>query len=265
MLNIQGMDPSSHSRSKHKLQSLKEDYVNSEVPFISICESWLKHHITNAQINIPNYQIVRQDRDKRHRGGVLLYVHNSLPTSNICSFDDGFCGAVMCYIKSINAVVASIYRPPGAPISSFENLLKFIQRNITDISNNQCDIFLMGDFNLPNMRWQHSAQIPEKPSVNASESLLTHFIEDNFLSQYVDKPTRRNNTLDIFLTNNSNIVLQCDSCNTSLSDHNIVEIKTTYNIKTTHDSETPPIPEFSFRSINLHKADFKKISDHIKS
>ena len=171
------MDPSAYSKSKHKLESFKEEHINSEVLWISICETWLKKHISNAQIYIPNYQIVRQDREKRRRGGVLLYVHNSLPVSNVCTFDDRFCGSVMCCVKSINAVIISVYRPPGCPISSFEKLLKFMQRNLTNISNSQSDIFIMGDFNLPNLTWQNSDQIPGTRTMNTSESLINNFIE----------------------------------------------------------------------------------------
>ena len=259
------MDPSAHSKSKHKLKSFREEHINRDVLWVSICESWLKKHISDAQIQIPNFQIIRQDREKRRRGGVLLYVHNSLPVSNVCTFDDRFCGAVMCSVKSINAVIISVYRPPGCPISSFEKLLKFIQRNLTNISNSQSDVFIMGDFNLPNLTWQNSDQIPGTRPMSASESLLTHFIEENFISQYVDKPTRGKNILDLFFTNNSNVVLQCDSSNTSLSDHNIVKIRSTYNMKDTYNSNMPPIPEFSFRSINLQKSDYDKISDHLKT
>ena len=46
-----------------------------------VCESWLKNHITDAQIAIPNIEIIRQDRKGRSHGGVLLYVHNSLPSA----------------------------------------------------------------------------------------------------------------------------------------------------------------------------------------
>ena len=87
-MNIQGIDPSAHSKSRHKLTCLIEEHINNSVPILALSETWLKPHIANAQINIQNYQIVRQDRISRDRGGVLLYVHNHLPTSNTDNFDD---------------------------------------------------------------------------------------------------------------------------------------------------------------------------------
>jgi exonuclease III len=150
ILNIQGMDPSAHSTSRHKLTNLKEEHVNSCVPIISLSETWLKPHITNAQINIPNYQIVRQDRLTRTRGGVLLYVHNHLPTSNIETFEDGTCEAVICSVKSINTIIASVYRPPNTPSHSFNNMLSFLQKSILRNNiNSHSDLIITGDFNLP--------------------------------------------------------------------------------------------------------------------
>jgi hypothetical protein len=265
------MDPSAFSNSKHKLTSLTEEHINSGDPnsddplFVSVCESWLKPHISDAQVNIPNYQIVRQDRMNRSRGGVILYVHNSLPTSNVRTFDDGTCEAVMCYIKSINTIVTSIYRPPDTSVSSFENLLKFIQETITEIANNNhCDLILMGDFNLPSMHWQQSDPSAEPHTPSISETKLSQFMEDNLLSQYIDKPTRQKNILDLFITNNPNIVLKSDISDTSLSDHKIIKVTTTYNLKAAPKSK-PKIPQHTFRSLNLQKADYNEINSHLKS
>ena len=262
MINIRGMDPGAYSKGNHKLTSLIEEHINNgvdDVPWIAVCESWLKPHIKDAQINIPNYETLRQDRVNRPRGGTLLYVHNSLPTSNLCTFDDGHCSAVMCYIKSINAILISLYRPPKTPVNSFKKLLKFIDNNITNISDrikSQCDIFVMGDFNPTDMSWNEGG----------SGALLTRFMEDHFLPQYIDKPTRDSNILDYFITNNSTFVLQTDTVeDKSLSDHNIVKIKSTYNIKTTHTRNTQHFQDHTFRSINLQKAKYSEINDHLKN
>ena len=195
------MNPGAYSKSRHKLQCLKEEHIDSNTAWISVLESCLEPHIKDAQVNIPNYQIHRQDRRIRDRGGVLLYVHDSLPTSNVETFDDSYCGAVLCYIKSIDAIVISVYRPPNAPVSSFEKLLKFTQKYISDISNkviNQCDVYIMGDFNLPNICWTVSDSYGDHSKLSESATLLTNFMEENFLCQCVDKPTRGNNILDIF-------------------------------------------------------------------
>ena len=259
------MDPSVYSKSRHKLTNLIEEHINKKVPAVSICESWLKPHITNAQINIPGYQIIRQDRINRARGGVLLYIHNSLPTSNTCTYDDDYCAAVLCEIKSKNLIIASVYRPPDTKPDSFANMLKFLQTNINKLSkNSQPEILIMGDFNLPAMSWQ-TVDVPERRTTNASESLLTQFNDENFLSQCIDQPTRQKNILDLLLTNNANMVLQTDVSETPLSDHNLIKVKTTYNIKTSTVNTKPQIPPHSFRSLNLQKTDFSEMDAYLNN
>ena len=188
-LNIQGMSPSVYSASRHKLTSLIEEHITESTPWIAIVESWLKPHIQDAQIQIPNYQILRQDRKKRERGGVVLFVHNNLPTSNVKTFDDSFCGGIVCELNSIKAILITIYRPPGAPDSSFENLLKFIQRYITETTddNEYRDIFFTGDFNLPEICWPICEKQTTQTKLSQSATLLLNFMEEHLLNHTVKK------------------------------------------------------------------------------
>ena len=47
---------------------------------VCIVESWLSEDIEDSELIIPNYQVLRLDRN-RHGGGILLYIHNSLTYS----------------------------------------------------------------------------------------------------------------------------------------------------------------------------------------
>ena len=267
------MDPSAHSRSSHKLQNFTEHHINdsnSPPVFISGCESWLKPHITNAQVNIPGYQTVRQDRVVRDRGGVILYVLNSLPVSGVETFDDDICEAVICSVKSINTTIASIYRPPNTKFESFDKLLRFLQRNIQNMCNkHHSDLIIMGDFNLPGLKWHHNGFSTETNSLTESEELFINFMEANLLTQYITDPTRvtntTSNTLDLFLTNNPNLVLHTKPEETNLSDHHLVNISTTYNVESNKAPKRPPIPERTFRRLNLQQADFESINSHLDS
>ena len=265
MMNIQGIDPSACSNSRHKLTSFIEEQVKDNVAFISFFESWLKPHITNAQLHIPNYQIVRQDRINRERGGVLLYVHNQLPTSDIETFDDGTCEAVICSVKSINTIIVSLYRPPNTPAHSFQGMLNFLQQYISKAScDKHYDLIITGDFNLPNLTWHQNNYSEESSKPTESEDLLINFMEENLLCQYITQPTRNRNILDLFLTNNPNLVLQSNSTPTPLSDHNIVSVQTTYNLNSTKTKVKLPIPPDTFRGLNLYKADWDKINAHLE-
>ena len=268
MLNMQGSDPSARSASNWKLTSFVEEHIDKKdsVPWICVCESWLKNHITDAQIAIPNFEIIRQDRNGRSHGGVLLYVHNSLPVSDISTYDDDICEAVVCHIKSINTKVAAVYRPPDTDTHSFENLLKFLHNKLNAGDPDKFTEFvIMGDFNLPGINWsENQSNLKERASSN-SNTLLLEFMENNLLSQYVKQPTRQKNILDLFLTNNPNLVLHTTSEETNLSDHNIVSIHTTYNLMSHTKCEKPQFKNQSFRDINLQKANFECINTDLNS
>ena len=265
VFNFRGMDPSvTNKDTRHKLVNFCEEHISDNVAVISICESWLKPHVTDAQIYIENYQIIRQDRVKRDCDGVVLYIHNSLPVTSSHYFDDDICEAVICYVNSIKSIFISLYRPPDTPTHSFEKLLQFMQKHIKNISNSKhLDIHIMGDFNLPEMPWNHENSVQK--SLSKSGQMLQNFMEGNLLSQYVQEPTRKSNILDLFLSNNSNLVLHCKPIETSLSDHKLVKVQTTHNINTKYCNQKPPIQPHTFRSLNFNKANFDQIDDHLKT
>ena len=61
--------------------------------------------------------------------------------------------------------------------------------------------------------------------VSISEKTLMNFMNDNFLCQYVNVPTRNQNILDLVLTNNDRLIQHVKSeKHALLSDHNLVEI-----------------------------------------
>ena len=272
MLNFQGMNPSADSTSSYKLTELVEEHIHKanmpkqSIPFIIISETWLKPFISNAQIAIPDYEIARQDRINRDCGGVLLYVHNTLPISDTLCYDDGTCEAVVCSVKSIKTKIASIYRPPNADAKSFENLLRFLDDALTDKNDpgRFNDIIIAGDFNLPNIDWKVSHIHSENKLSSSCENQLLCFMENHFLSQYVTEPTRGKNILDLFLTNNANLVLYSTAEDYKpMSDHNLVKVHTTYNMQLSSVNKKLHIPDGTFRSLDLHRADYEKINSHL--
>ena len=83
---MQGMIPDIHSKSFWKLKYLVEEFlnkINKRIPFLALTETWLKSHIKDAQIAIPQYQIVRADREGRERGGALLYIYTKISQSSM--------------------------------------------------------------------------------------------------------------------------------------------------------------------------------------
>ena len=128
MFNTQGLNPSINSKSAWKIPYIIENHISDKhfTPIIALTETWLKPYISDAQIRIPQYQVIRADRKKRIRGGALLYIHDDLPVSNAETYAEKYCQAVLCTIKPSNTIIINAYRPPDTPEKSTTDLLKFI-------------------------------------------------------------------------------------------------------------------------------------------
>ena len=60
-----------------KLDELRAVTEAENLDIVCIVETWLSNEISDSELTINNYQILRLDRD-RHGGGVIMYIHSSL-------------------------------------------------------------------------------------------------------------------------------------------------------------------------------------------
>ena len=255
------MTPSPRSRSFSKLPKLKEEIdniINSgmTVPFIAITESWLKDHIHDSQIYIDNFNVFRSDRKVSKNGGVVLYIHDKITVSDISYFDDDTCGGVICVCKNVKCIIACVYRPPNCAKISFSNLLNFVSEFIISHNPlNKMNVIIFGDFNFPQICWE---------SLDfCSDSLdLCSFMEKFFLSQYVRENTRKNNILDLFITDDCNFAELVKVNNVNFSDHNIVKNFTNFfsNLSSTKITSNEQVGNLDFSKINYNLSDFESIN-----
>ena len=245
---------------------IAENHITNEIftPVIAVTETWLKPHVTDAQIHLPKYQTLRADRKLRNRGGALLYIHEDLPVSNESSYDEYYCQAVMCTIKPSNTILASVYRPPDTTEESTISLLSFITSYIHKAAaEHHMDIIIAGDINLPGINW-HDLTVRRDTHTNSAHSLLS-FMSDHLLSQYVNVPTRNHNILDLLLTNNSNLTLHVSAEETKLSDHKIVSVLTKQSFRQLPTKNKQSFINHTFRNLRIQKSSLDPISEHIKS
>ena len=83
LLNSQSFNPSAQSPAPWKTPYLRNKLLEISkslvVAFVALTETWLKSYISDAQIDIEFYNFKRCDRDARRGGGVMLYMHDSIP------------------------------------------------------------------------------------------------------------------------------------------------------------------------------------------
>ena len=263
------MSPGAYSRSRWKVPRLSESLLTNTgpyVPFIALTETWLKPFVSDAQISIPQYNVIRADRISRSHGGALLYIHTDLPATNISVFSDEYCSSVICTLNSIDTIVASIYRPPDAPFSSFKAMMSAIQTYVTNANAvKQRATILAGDFNFPNIAWDTTTVTPFlSRDANSSAQFLLNFLQENFMSQYVSTPTRYNNILDLVISDSDRLIHHIVVEPTNLSDHDIVRVTLPFNPKAPPEPDIPSFDPNSFRSLDIHKANYDQINSHLE-
>ncbi len=100
----------------HSLASLHNPDV------IAIVVSWLCSDITDSEVSIPGYQVIRLDRD-RHGGGIIVYVLEKYTVKilNKGPLDLEFFSTSIHHAL-FKACLCVLYRPPNSPSSYFDNL-----------------------------------------------------------------------------------------------------------------------------------------------
>ena len=263
LLNTQSCNPSAISPARWKIPYLKKkilDITESRiVPFIAVTETWLKSYISDSQIEINSYNVERCDRGTRRGGGVLLYTHESIPITDVNTFDDKVCQALICKMETIKMIISVIYRPPDASSASFESCMNYINSYIAD--KDDYESCIVGDFNLPSVDWSSSTVIPGCTQLERIAADKTfQFMEENLHCQFIFEPTRGSNTLDLFMTNSSNLVSHVSVSDTPLSDHSLVEVFLSHNPCQPIEPKPPDFNTSSFRSLDFTKVNFDDLN-----
>ena len=238
---------------------LQEQAKNHSLPFLCFTETWLKSYNLDAQIHIPGYDIRRSNRSKRLGGGVLLYSHINLPISFTAQHDDSICQALFCKFDTIKKCVAVVYRP-DAKHESFVKVIQFLQEQIVSVNDDSFTICKTGDFNFPCINWENGLITPGGSSDESSSAkFLLQFMADNLYGQYVLCPTRKENTLDLFITNDDRLIVDASATETPLSDHDLVDVMLSENPLSEEKSNAPKFDQDNFRSLDFHNADIERL------
>ena len=237
-LKLASNNKSNETPNQHKLKSLTINFqsiknktadleylINKEEPdIIAGSETWLNPDIYNTEILSNNYEIFRKDRSDSH-GGVLLAIKSNLVVEEIKTKPNNNIEveAVYCKISLPNStplIIGSVYRPPNSTIEYMTDMCNELS-NIKKQYKNAV-IWIMGDFNLPDINW-NSYTIDKHQYSKEINELFINTIQSLNLEQVTKQPTRNHNILDLFLTNRPGLVIDYEII-PGLSDHDIVRV-----------------------------------------
>ena len=120
----------------------------------------------------------------------------------------------LCVEDSKPILIGVIYRPQ----STDENYIETIRTSLENIPI-QNNVWLLGDFNLPDVKWESNSFVPSGRYPAPSKAIIDIALDHN-LQQLLTEPTRGKNALDLFFTNSESLVQQVN-VKPSLGDHDM--------------------------------------------
>ena len=93
--------------------------------------------------------------------------------------------------------VAFVSQPASLPDCQPAVILENLNCSLASIQGSSTPLVLCGDFNVPSIDWSLTSPIVS----SANSKLLCSIVQDHFLSQLVNSPTRENHILDLVFTN----------------------------------------------------------------
>ena len=200
------------------IEEIRHILTENHIHILCLCETRLDDSITNAEMSVHGYRLVRRDRN-RNGGGVIVYIHESIDFCerkdlNHC---DNFLEILCIQIKLPHQkpfIIVLWYRPPDCNISVFDSLEDVLQ----NVEATFLDYILIGDINCDLLQ--------KDPSYHTKR--LIQVTQAYNLHQHVDKPTRvtqsTSTLIDCVFTSNSSKVEKCEVIHVTLSDHYMVAL-----------------------------------------
>lgn len=195
---------------------------------IAVTESWLNSCHHNNEFISDKYKVFRKDRDQSsidadRGGGVLIAVRNEIDCEEfeLAEATDLESVCVKFPLRRGNLYIYCAYiRPPSAD-NEFSKFSELCGSHVEAIKNLNTELktedilIVMGDFNLPGVRWIENADgfdyIPILGESNSRMTLTASFVTESLtdlgLSQMCNLANHSGNVLDLVYTNAPELVV----------------------------------------------------------
>ena len=190
-------------------------------------ETRLNSNVTDAQLSVDGFTLVRKDRTANKGGGIMIYLKKSLRFMFCNQLNDDHLETLWCHIKHRNSLFKSFliccfYRSPSAKTVYQEIFSENIEIAVLLNPN----IIILGDFNC-NMLPQNDS----RQTNNWVDDLCTLFN----LKQLITEPTRvtlySNTIIDLILTSIPEAHTSSEVVKVTLSDHFLITTTVANNMQ----------------------------------
>ena len=112
---------------------------------VSINETWCDGTVSDSEIELPGYFLLRRDRN-RNGGGTALYIKNGIDFKKRDDLCDPSLECIWIELTPVNRrpiLVCAVYNPNGKDVDFPNKLLSMLSK----VSTCDNEMILMGDFN----------------------------------------------------------------------------------------------------------------------
>ena len=195
-----------------KLDELRLAMATERCPdILGVCETFLEPNISDSQVIIDGYSILRKDRSdtqNKSGGGLVLYHRNTLNCRRRPELEASNIETLWSELTLPNSrpfLICTVYRPPSAK----SEWIELFEKELSVAQTTGLEIILMGDFN-----------IDYSPRVNQKWHRMVQLFD---LSQLVKEPTRITEStatiIDHVYSTHPEHITECFISHFSISDH----------------------------------------------
>lgn len=245
-INIQSL-PAKFEKLKNLLDTFKENGII--IDCLLLCETFLTNNTANLY-NIPEYNLTYMNREKKHRGGVAIYIHEKhdfILRKDLSTFIEGEFESIFLEIKSPKpAIIGEIYRVPNSNVNqSITRYGEILQK----LNKYHSPIVIGTDQNFDLLKIE---------SHEKTQDLYNTFISNGFIPT-ITSPTRiTHNTAtlidNIYTSLKKDIKSKCGILTLDISDH--LPIFAFYNYGTLSKAKPK-----TFKYRNMSPQAIKQIND----
>ena len=179
---------------RNKFDEIKSEVIITRPTFICITETWLASKLESGPYSLLGYNSYHNYRNDKVGGSVAISISETLNalqvTNEVTDCNSYNIYAVLLGSALCKLLLVAVYRSPRA---SYEDT-KVLCNHLDRIALRHERIIIMGDFNLPEMKW--SVSNCGYTDFNVEYLMRQFIVEHNFI-QIACEPTRRDNFLDL--------------------------------------------------------------------
>ena len=236
---------------RNKMHDIQQLVFSHKIRILCVTETHLDPSVPSSNLHIPNFSLIRRDRNI-HGGGVCLYIHSHVHATLQSSAPSIGCLTVAirthstCMSRTESIAVCCVYRPPTCGSDFWDALGQEL-----DQVKPHSQLFVMGDLNTDVLK-------PTGPHFHRLQDVCDEF----HLTNVVTVPTRMEKTcLDLALVPSHHHSTQVSVLSMNgISDHDLVLLNCPY---LSHHVSSKPAACMYVRKPAVSKIDTTESSTHL--